>query len=481
VGIVSACWKVPPDNIVKATITNKGQQCFTLRLPLEQGRKKSVSYVFVVNTDRQPLNPIHPGIARILLKAGKAAVLKRYPFTIVLKTSIEKPTLTPLRLKLDPGGKTSGLVLLNDVSGQVVFAAELAHRGYAIKDALQSRRQVRRSRRNRHTRYRKPRFCNRRNKKKGWFPPSLQSRISNITTWVLRLQKLCPLQAISMELVKFDLQQMEQPEIQGTEYQQGILFGYEVREYLLEKWHRQCAYCGKSDVPLQVEHIQPKAKGGTDRVSNLCLACQKCNQKKGTQQITTFLKKKPEQLAKILAQAQAPLKDATAVNATRLALFDRLKQFGLPVECGSGGLTKFNRTRRGLPKNHWLDAACVGRSTPEIIKVQGIVPLCIKAAGHGCRQMCLMDRFGFPRTQAKAKRFTHHFRTGDVVRAVVPASLTYAGTYVGRMSAKARGYFSIATAKGTVTDIGRDYCRLLQRADGYAYIQKGGAVFSPVP
>jgi 5-methylcytosine-specific restriction endonuclease McrA len=275
-----------------------------------------MSYVFVVDTDRRPINPVHPGRARILLSSGKAAMLKRYPFTIMLKAKIEQPETHPLRLKLDPGSKTTGMALLNDASGHVVFAAELVHRGHTIKEQLDSRRGVRRSRRSRHTRYRKPRFSNR-HRPKGWLSPSLQSRMSNITTWVQRLQKLCFIEAISMELVKFDLQQMEQPEIQGAQYQQGTLFGYELREYLLEKWHRQCAYCGKSKVPLQVEHIQPKARGGTNRVSNLCLACQKCNQKKGTQEIAVFLKKKPELLKKIVAQAQAPLKDATAVNATR--------------------------------------------------------------------------------------------------------------------------------------------------------------------
>jgi 5-methylcytosine-specific restriction endonuclease McrA len=337
------------------------------------------------------LNPVHPGRARILLKSGKAAVLKRYPFTIVLKAKIEQPHLAGLRLKLDPGSKTTGIALLDEQSGQVVFAAELSHRGQAIRDALLSRKSVRRGRRNRHTRYRKPRFSNRR-KSSGWLPPSLLSRISNITTWVARLQRLCSIDAISMELVKFDLHQIQNPEIQGTEYQQGTLFGYELREYLLVKWGRTCAYCGKSDVPLQIEHLVPKAKGGTDRVSNLCLACEMCNQKKGTKEIIVFLKKKPELLVKILAQAKASLKDAAAVNTTRWALFERLKQFGKPLECGSGGLTKFNRTKRGLPKAHWLDAACVGHSTPEIIKTKGVVPLCIKASGHGCRQMCLMDK-----------------------------------------------------------------------------------------
>lgn len=102
-----------------------------------------------------------------------------------------------------------------------------------------------------------------------------------VTTWVARLRRLCPITALSQELVKFDTQAMQHPEIAGMEYQQGELAGYEIREYLLEKWQRRCAYCQASKVPLQVEHILPKARGGSNRVSNLTLACEPCNQAKG--------------------------------------------------------------------------------------------------------------------------------------------------------------------------------------------------------
>jgi 5-methylcytosine-specific restriction endonuclease McrA len=272
-----------------------------------------MSSVFVVDTNRKPLNPVHPGEARYLLKAGKAAVLKRYPFTLILKYPVETQEVQPLRVKIDPGSRTTGIAVVNDATGKVVFAAELSHRGQACRDALLRRRGVRASRRARHTRYRKPRFQNR-TRRSGWLAPSLQSRVSNVLTWVKRLQRVCPIAAISQELVRFDLQQMENPEIAGVQYQQGTLAGYEVREYVLEKWGRTCAYCAKQDIPLQLEHIVPRAKGGSDRISNLTLACEKCNRAKGTQDIAVFLKKKPEVLKRILAQADVCGQSCGACN-----------------------------------------------------------------------------------------------------------------------------------------------------------------------
>ncbi|HEX3641417.1 MAG TPA: RNA-guided endonuclease IscB, partial [Ktedonobacteraceae bacterium] len=236
--------------------------------------------VFVLDTNKEPIDPVDPGKARILLTRGKAAVYRLFPFTIILKIAVEAP-LSPLRVKIDPGSKTTGIAVVNDATGEVVYAAELSHQGEAIKKRLDKRRGVRRSRRNRKTRYRQARWRNRRNKKKGWLAPSLQSRITNILTWVNRLRQRCHITAISMELVKFDTQLMENAEISGVQYQQGTLAGYEVREYLLQKWGHKCTYCGKESVPLQIEHMVPRAKLGSNRISNLCLACDKCNKAKG--------------------------------------------------------------------------------------------------------------------------------------------------------------------------------------------------------
>ncbi len=435
-----------------------------------------MSKVFLLDSQRKPLDPIHPGWARRLLSSGQAAVLRRYPFTLILKKSVEEPQVQELRLKLDPGSRITGIALVNDQSGEVVFAAELSHRGYQIKKALDKRRSTRKNRRARHARYRQPRWANRR-RNKGWLPPSQESRIHNIVTWVQRFKKITPISAISIELVRFDMQAIENPEIAGIEYQQGILADYELREYLLLKWGHACAYCGKQGVPLQVEHIVPKARGGCNRASNLCIACKKCNAAKGTQTIEQFLQKKPNLLKKIQTQARVPLKDAAAVNSTRWALFRRLKAFGLPIECGSGGLTKFNRVTRTLPKTHWIDAVNVGMSTPQAIQIEGILPLLIQAKGHGNRKMCYPDEDGFPKKHRQRKKRHCGYQTGDLVRAVVPKG-KYQGVHVGRVVARATGYFDITTSAGKAQGISYQYCRGVHQNDGYSFT-KGARHSSP--
>ncbi|HLY28472.1 MAG TPA: RNA-guided endonuclease IscB [Aggregatilineales bacterium] len=412
--------------------------------------------VFVLDVNRLPLMPCYPARARQLLKAGQARVLRRYPFTIIFAERVGGE-MQPTQVKLDPGSKTTGIAIV--VEGKrgkrVVWAGELSHRSN-IKSRLEARRALRRSRRSRKTRYRAGRFNNRR-RRTGWLPPSVQSRVENVKTWVHRLRMMCPVSALAMELVKFDTQLMQNAEIRGVEYQQGELAGYEVREYLLEKWRRKCAYCGKTAIPLQVEHITPRSRGGSDRVSNLTLACENCNLDKGTQTAAEF------GYAHLQAQAKVPLKDATAVNTTRWVLFGVLKASGLPVEVGTGGRTKFNRTQQNYPKAHWIDAACVGESGQRVKLSADQAPLAIVATGHGNRQMCGTDAYGFPIRHRAHQKMAHGFQTGDLVRAIVPQG-KHAGKHVGRISIRTRPSFKLKNF-----DVHPKYLRRIHYADGYEY------------
>jgi hypothetical protein len=167
------------------------------------------------------------------------------------------------------------------------------------------------------------------------------------------------------------------------------------------------------------------------------------------------------------------------VNASRWALYRRLQTTGLPVEVGTGGRTKWNRIQRGLPKAHWLDAVCVSMSPPERVNCAGIVPLMIIATGRHSRQMCWTNAAGFPDKAPKATSIVAGMRTGDLVRAVVPAPSIKAGTYLGRLAVRATGWCNIKTRVGTVQGIHIRYCRPLQRADGYSYQERGGGASSP--
>lgn len=213
---------------------------------------------------------------------------------------------------------------------------------------------------------------------------------------------------------------------------------------------------------MQIEHIVPWVRGGSHRVSNLTLACGPCNQAKGSRTAEEF--GHPE----VQRQARRPLKDAAAVNTTRWALYRRLVATGLPIEVGTGGMTKYNRTRLGLDKTHWHDAASVGASTPEALDVCGVIPLLIRATGHGSRQMCRMDRYGFPRTGPKQARMVQGFRTGDMVQAVVTSGKKV-GTYTGRVAVRTRGSFNITTASGTIQGLNYRFFHAIHRADGYRY------------
>ncbi|MBP5977326.1 RRXRR domain-containing protein [Brasilonema sp. CT11] len=171
------------------------------------------NYVFVLDTNQKPLSPCRPVTARKLLNTNKAAVFRRYPFTIILKKEVTD-TPEPIALKLDPGSKTTGIALLQ--GEKVVFGAELNHRGQAIKASLDSRRAIRRNRRARHTRYRQPRFLNR-TRLHRWLAPSLQHRVETTLTWVGRFVRFAPIGSIAQELVRFDLQRLENPEISGID------------------------------------------------------------------------------------------------------------------------------------------------------------------------------------------------------------------------------------------------------------------------
>jgi 5-methylcytosine-specific restriction endonuclease McrA len=432
-----------------------------------QNAERGVTRTFVVAKDGTPLMPCSNARARILIGKEKAKVYRIFPFTIQL---IERASgeVQPVAIKFDPGAETTGIALVrcgaDPAEQRVLHLAELSHRGAVIRKKMAQRAAFRRNRRSRKTRYRAPRFDNR-TRPAGWLSPSLQSRVDNVASWLNPYRKLAPIKAIYVEAVRFDLQGLENPDIEGAEYQRGTLFGTELWEYLLEKWSRRCAYCDAENVPLEREHIRPKTWGGSNRVSNLTLACHGCNQRKGPQPVEAFLANDPKRLAHLLSHTKKPLSSAAAVNATRTAINRVVYATGLEVECSSGGRTKWNRSRLGIPKTHALDAACVG----EVSALDGwnVPVLFIKATGRGSYQRTRWDSFGFPRGYLMRRKAVKGFQTSDFVRATIPKGI-FKGTPQGRAAVRARGSFVIQTPSGHVETHWK-HCKCLMRNDGYTY------------
>lgn len=436
--------------------------------------------VLVLDTNRKPLMPCYPARVRKLLESGRASVFRRFPFTIILHDrTVEDSVLQEVEVKIDQGSKTTGVALVvhGEKSSAVAFAAHIEHRT-DIKSSLDSRRAVRRSRRQRKTRYRQARFLNR-TKPKGWLPPSLVSKAENILNWVIRFARFAPISKFALETTKFDMQKLENPEITGTQYQQGRMYGYaDKKAYLLERENRCCIYCGihASKAKMEIEHVIPKSKGGTDSLNNLVLSCNACNQAKGNQDVQTYLKGKPSVLRRVKAHLGIDYRDAAHTNSIRLYVMNKLRAMadaiGATLKVGYGSTTKQNRLSLGLPKDHWIDAAVCTKDGDAVKVEPSLKPLIIKAVGRGSRQFCKMDRYGFPRTSPKprSKNF-FGFKTGDIVKAIIPVGARTkvpTGTYTGRVAVRSTGHFDVKTTDAKIT-VSHKYCKPLHLMDGYSY------------
>lgn len=436
--------------------------------------------VFVLSKNKKPLMPCSEKRARLLLSRKQAVVHLTYPFTIRLKKQTGNAT-QPLQLKIDPGSRYTGIALVVDLPMlmKAICLFELQHRGYQISESLTQRRAFRRRRRAQ-LRYRPARFNNR-TRQPGWLPPSIQHRLDTTLEWVQKLKRLCPVSAIVFELVKFDMQKMLNPGIQGVEYQQGTLFQYEVREYLLERHQRTCAYCAGEtlDPVLEIEHKHPRAQGGTNSIHNLVIACRTCNQAKGSQTLSEFLsslkntkldKVRKANIVQILAGKVFRFKDAAAVNACRNQLGASLAAQQFPVYIGTGAQTKYNRMRYQIPKSHALDALMTGELTKPV-EGWNRPTLVLKAMGRGSYQRTRLDSYGFPRGYLQRKKTYFGFQTGDLVVSTVIKGKKQ-GIHVGRVAVRNSGSFNVQTKEGVVQGVSHKTCQIIQRNTGYNYYIK---------
>ena len=323
---------------------------------------KQTTQTCVLDQHGKPLMPTtRLGKVYRLLKTQKAHIVSYEPFTIQLDYEPDTHIIQPMTLGVDSGAIHSGYSVANEqrefYSSEVIARDNISYR-------ISDRRMYRQNRRYRKTRYRKPRFNNRKNKKKGWLPPSLEQKVAVQLNEIDHLHRHFPIETIIVEVAEFNIQKIKNPDISGKDYQQGTLQGYNIRNYLLEKHGRKCFYCDKEVSNFEVEHMLPKAKGGSNRIDNLTLSCHSCNQKKGTLTAEEFIKQTlpAEKVAKKLKQLSKEkrlFKYMAHMNATRWTLYDAINDKYPNVKMTYGYITKYNRIQADLPKAHHIDAKCI--------------------------------------------------------------------------------------------------------------------------
>ena len=303
--------------------------------------------VFVLNQHGKALMPCSPCKARILLRDGKAKIIKKEPFTIQLlygSTGYKQN----VNLGIDSGQRHIGIAVTSQ--DKVLFQGEVELRK-DVKSLLYTRRIYRRSRRNRKTRYRKARFLNRVGKKKdNWLPPSADSKVNHNINWINHFLMVLPSATLHIEVGKFDIQKMKDPTIKGLGYQQGDLYGYQtIKQFVLARDNYTCQVCKQKGGKLKVHHIIYRSLGGTNTVDNLITVCAKCHTTKNHQ---NGILAKWRQVKKKVAKSY---RGATFMNILRRRLFTAFPQAHFQY----GAWTTLQRAGLDLPKSHYNDAVAI--------------------------------------------------------------------------------------------------------------------------
>ena len=316
-----------------------------------------MQYVYVLNMHGEPLMPCSPRKARLLLKEGKARVVKRTPFAIKLLYG-SAGYKQPVTLGVDAGSKHVGLSACTE--SRELYKEELTPRNDVV-ELLSARRQYRRSRRNRKTRYRASRFDNRvHSKHKGWLAPSVDVKIQEHITAIKRVCKILPVTLIRVETAEFDTQRLKamlegKPLPVGKDYQLGEMYDeYNVRQYVLKRDNYTCQCCDahptiKKPIRLHVHHLESRQTGG-NAPNNLIVLCEHCHKALHEGKIKLKNGKKRGK----------PLRDAAFMGIMRNTLLARLrKELSVPVEQTYGYITKLLREENHIEKSHANDARCI--------------------------------------------------------------------------------------------------------------------------
>ena len=396
--------------------------------------------VYVLNKHGTPLMPCKPSKARKLLRDKNAKVVKREPFTIQLLygSSGYKQDIT---LGVDAGSKMIGISATT--TKRELYASEVELRN-DIVDLLATRRENRRTRRNR-LRYREARFNNRvRSKNKGWLAPSIEHKIQTHLRVVEDVHKILPVKKIIVETASFDIQKIKNPEISGVEYQQGEQLNFwNVREYVLHRDGYICQCCkGKSkNNVLNVHHIESRKIGG-DAPNNLITLCETCHQgyHKGVVAFPKSIKR------------GTSFKDAAFMGIMRWAFFDKLKETYSNVSMTYGYITKNTRIHNGLQKTHYIDARCI--SGNPMVEPLDYYFYQKKVRCHN-RQIHKVNFLkGGRKKLNQAPYMVKGFRLFDKVK--------YDGKYYFIFGRRSSGYFDIRNLQGEKVNKGSISCKKIE-------------------
>lgn len=363
--------------------------------------------------------PCHPARARQLMKSGRAyGSHKGGVFHIHLRDRDQSNVeVQPVALNIDPGSRTSGYAVTceseDGTERTVIGAFQIKHRAHSIKMKLARRRMHRRTRRGR-LRHRPPRFDNRR-RPKGSLAPSIRHLADDIMRSAERIIALYPVSHIRVETAVFDTQAIQDPNISGAEYQRGPLLGWQLRAYVLHHADNRCAYCDRYDTRLEVEHVVPRSRGGTDCPNNLTASCAPCNRARGNMPIERFLAGAPGRLTRIMrGRTLTDLTGAAHLNIVMPTVLRELGSLGLPVEHTDAARTSWNRLNLNIPKSHVADAAVLGnclslRDLPDTALTMSSRPR------NGRRFRAQVDAHG----TARSKRWPDYARLNAYERASV--------------------------------------------------------------
>ena len=421
--------------------------------------------VYVLNKYGEPLMPTtRYGRVRRLLRKGLAVVVDYRPSTIQL--TYDTPNgVQEVSLGVDAGTKHVGLSATT--KKKVLFEAELLPRS-DIVEKLSTRREFRRARRNRKTRYRKSRFLNR-SKKPGWIAPSVRQKVDSHIHWILKICKFLPISKITVETAQFDTQLLKAldqglPLPQGTDYQKGDQLGFwNVREYVLFRDGHKCQYCkGKSkDTKLHVHHIESRKTGG-DAPNNLITLCSACHAMYHLGEI---------ELPKTSRRGTS-LRDAAQMGIMWKTLFNRLKEeIGEVIPCFEtyGYISKSTRSKYGLPKEHVIDARCISGNPGACSDGKYLIIRKLRANNRQLHHATIMP--GGKRRNNQALREVRGFRLMD--------SVEYAYRDCFLSGRRMSGSFSVADITGKVLADSASYKKLTLKHHNNTYIMEEAALLSP--